>query len=394
MRFIGLSVVLLFVLFRSTFAEEKGVAPRSLAETGPKAKAVKPPDPNAVAEAIRRGVAFLVADQNSNGSWGSAEQTKDLNIYAPVPGAHHAFRSAVTSLCVSALVDTGNSTPEVAAAIDRGEAWMLEHLPKLRRASGDAIYNVWGHAYGIEAFVRLHSRHAGDETRQAELKRQIAIQVDLLDRYETVNGGWGYYDFTAHTKKPAADPNSFTTATVLVALRAAKSIDVEVPQRLIDRGLAVVRRQQKPDLSYLYAEDFKFRPGYSINNPGGSLGRSQACNAVLRMYGDPSVSDAAMEVWLERLFARNLWLDIGRKRPIPHESWYLVAGYFFYYGHYYSSFCIEELPAERRPPLKNQLAHVILQRQEKNGSWWDYPLYNYHQQYGTAFALMTLHRCQ
>ena len=169
MRFIGLSVVLLFVLFQSTFAEEKGVAPRSLAETGPKAKAVKPPDPTAVAESIRRGVAFLVADQNPNGSWGSAEQTKDLNIYAPVPGAHHAFRSAVTSLCVSALVDTGNSKPEVALVVDRGEAWMQEYLPKLRRASGDAIYNVWGHAYGIEAFVKLHSRHAGDEAHQAEL---------------------------------------------------------------------------------------------------------------------------------------------------------------------------------------------------------------------------------
>jgi hypothetical protein len=32
--------------------------------------------------------------------------------------------------------------------------------------------------------------------------------------------------------------------------------------------------------------------------------------------------------------------------------------------------------------------------QEKDGSWWDFPLYNYHQQYGTAFALMTLGRCR
>ena len=33
-------------------------------------------------------------------------------------------------------------------------------------------------------------------------------------------------------------------------------------------------------------------------------------------------------------------------------------------------------------------------RQEKDGSWWDYPLYDYHQPYGTAFALMTLARCR
>ena len=35
----------------------------------------------------------------------------------------------------------------------------------------------------------------------------------------------------------------------------------------------------------------------------------------------------------------------------------------------------------------------MLDRQEKDGSWWDYPLYDYHQPYGTAFALMTLQRC-
>ena len=44
-------------------------------------------------------------------------------------------------------------------------------------------------------------------------------------------------------------------------------------------------------------------------------------------------------------------------------------------------------------PYKPLLAKLMLDRQEKNGSWWDYPLYNYHQQYGSAFALMTLHRC-
>ncbi len=55
-------------------------------------------------KAIDRGVAFLLARQNPNGSWGSARNTKGLNIYAPVPGAHHAFRAAVTGLGVAALV--------------------------------------------------------------------------------------------------------------------------------------------------------------------------------------------------------------------------------------------------------------------------------------------------
>jgi hypothetical protein len=87
-------------------------------------------------------------------------------------------------------------------------------------------------------------------------------------------------------------------------------------------------------------------------------------------------------------------LSIGRKRPIPHEAWFQVAGYFYYFGHYYAALCIEQLPPAERPEFQAHLATVLLALQEADGSWWDYPLYNYHQQYGTAFALMSLRRCQ
>ena len=47
-------------------------------------------------------------------------------------------------------------------------------------------------------------------------------------------------------------------------------------------------------------------------------------------------------------------------------------------------------------PERNQdrLAEVMTALQEKDGSWWDYPLYDYHRQYGTAYARMTLARCK
>lgn len=368
--------------------------PTPISQQGPVPRTVEPPTRQEVAESLRRGIDFLLNDQNPDGSWGSAERTKDLNIYAPVPGAHHAFRSAVTGLCVAALVDMRSDDPRVAAALDRGEQWLLEQLPTLRRATGDAIYNVWGHAYGIEALVRLHNYRTGDQARQLQLRAEISRQIELLGRYESVHGGWGYYDFAAHLQKPTSDPNSFTTATVLYAFYQAQSIGVSVPQKLIDRGLDVIRRQQRPDLAYLYSENFLYRTGADINKPGGSVGRSQACNLVLRLYQDPSVTDEAIVAWANRLFARNLWLDMGRKRPVPHESWFQVAGYFFYYGHYYAAICIDQVPPDQQPVLRQQLAHVMLRLQEKDGSWWDYPLYNYHQQYGTALALMTLKRCE
>ena len=88
------------------------------------------------------------------------------------------------------------------------------------------------------------------------------------------------------------------------------------------------------------------------------------------------------------------YVAAGWKRPVPHESHFAVAGYFYYYGHFYAAMCIDLLPADQRPYFRHHLAHIILPLQERDGSWWDYPFYNYHQQYGTAMAIMTLLRCQ
>jgi len=365
------------------------------AEVGPRAALVEPVPAEELEAGIASGVAFLLGCQRADGSWGSANNTQGgIDIYAPPPGAHHAFRGAVTSLGIAALIESGDASPTVAAAIDRAQAWLLDHLPDLRRATPDTLYNVWGHAYGIEALALLHRRAAADPELQAKLKDCIAGQVELLDRYESVDGGWGYYDFRIGSRKPAASPNSFTTATVLLALADARDLGVDVPQKLFDRGMASIHRQTKSDRSYIYGEYLKYRPEHPVNLPGGSVGRSQACNAALRRLGDPTLTDAAIRTWLERIVARNGWLDLGRKKPIPHESWFSVAGYFFFYGHFYAALCLEMLPAAERPVFQDQLARIMLAIQEPNGCWWDYPFYDYHTQYGTAFAVRTLVRCR
>lgn len=355
---------------------------------------VEPTEPEELQAAIERGVKFLIDDQNPNGSWGSPTKTKGLNIYAPVPGAHHAFRAGTTSLALSGLLEVAPDDPKTQSTIDRAEAWLYEHLGSLRRASGDAIYNVWGHAYSIQALVRLHGRHAGETEAQDKIVALIRDQFDMLQRYESVDGGWGYYDFRYQSNQPTSSSISFVNGAVLIALAEAREIGVEPPKRMVDRAIAATNRQKKSDFSYLYGEYLKDRPAREINRPGGSLGRTQCCNAALRAWGDETVTDDVIKTWLYRLYVRNGWLDIGRKRPIPHESWMQVAGYFYYFGHYYGAVCLDQLPAEQRAPYQAMLAKLILDRQEKNGSWWDYPLYDYHRPYGTGFALMTLHRCK
>jgi hypothetical protein len=346
--------------------------------------------------AITRGVDFLTSSQHPNGSWGGPTLTKGLNIYAPLPGAHHAFRAGASGLALSGIIDAHDSRPETEEAIAKAAAWMVEELPKLRRADTTTTYNVWGHAYGLRAIVRLHGLEK-DPEKKAAWVRLAQQQVDLANRYEDVNGGWGYLDIFdgLATRKPSGLPTSFTTATLLLAMAEARDeMDVKLDEKIVHSSLESIRMQRTPDFAYTYSFPHRNFPRRPINRPAGSLARSQACNAALRVFGDESVTDAVIDTWAERFLDREGWLSIGRKRPVPHETHFQISGYFYYYGIYYFTESVSLLPREKQIPYAKRLASILLERQEKDGSWWDYPLYSYHQPYGTGYALMALAWCR
>ena len=349
-----------------------------------------------MATAVRRGVDFLIADQNENGSWGGATRTKGLNIYAPLPGAHHAFRAGASGLALSGLIDSGDTRPETLAAIAKGGAWMETELPKLRRADQTTTYNAWGHAYGMRALTRLY-RIAKDDASKEKWKRLAQDQCDLANRYMDLNGDWGYLDIydDLTTQKPTGITTCFTTATVLLAMREARDVmGIKLDDRIVKASVASVERQRTPDFSYVYSHNHIYRPRIPINRPAGSLARSQACNATLRAFGETKVTDDVINDWADRFIEREGFLSIGRKRPVPHETHFQISGYFYYYGIFYFTESAEFLPAADQKKHAEKLARLILFRQEKDGSWWDYPLYDYHQPYGTGYSLMALSWCR
>jgi hypothetical protein len=351
----------------------------------------------AVEAAMTRGVDFLVGKQNADGSFGSARRTKGLNIYAPLPGAQDAYLAGTSGLAISGLIDAQDSRPEVKAAIEKGEKWVFSKLPELRRADPTTTYNAWGHAYGLRAISRLYQCAAGDAPRQSALRALAQQQVGLADRYEYLNGGWGYLHVfeSLHTQKPTGITTSFTTASVLLAMHEAReTMGITLDEKVVESSLESIRRQQFPDFTYAYSHSHRLAPQLEINRRNGSLGRSQACNAALRAFGDPKITDAVLTTWADNFIEFERWLDHGRKKPVPHESTFQIAGYFYYYGIYYFTVSAQNLPEGKQHELAKSLARIILTRQEKDGSWWDYPLYDYGQSYGTGYALMSLKWCR
>jgi hypothetical protein len=363
---------------------------------GPEDKPPQTPTRAQIDASIRRGVDFLVQDQNSNGSWGSATRTKSLNIYAPLPGAHHAFRAGASGLALSGLIAADDPRATTRTAIDKAAAWTMAELPKLRRADTTTTYNSWGHAYGLRAITRLYQIEKNPEQRKiwVALAQQ---QVDLANRYEDVNGGWGYLDIFDElaTKKPSGLPTSFTTATVLLAMAEARDVmGVKLDENLVKHAIRSIEIQRTPDFAYTYSFNHHMHPRNPINRPAGSLSRSQVCNACLRVFGDQKATDKVLATWADRFLAREGFISNGRKRPVPHEAPFQIAGYFYYYGIYYFTVAADLLPQEQKAAYAEKLASILLKRQEKDGSWWDYPLYDYHQPYGTGYTLLALDWCR
>ena len=160
-----------------------------------------------VDRAIADGVAFLESSQNKDGSWGTGTVTHGNEVMVSVPGSHDAFRVAVTALCVMALREAGEHE-----AHDRGVEFLVNNSD-VRRADPELLYNVWAHAYIIEA-LSLESKTNGE----ASIRDAINFNLDRMERYETYIGGWDYYDFEAGSQKPAGGPTSFGTAAGLVAV--------------------------------------------------------------------------------------------------------------------------------------------------------------------------------
>jgi hypothetical protein len=336
-----------------------------------------------IEHAVERGVGFLVKSQQPDGSWGTGLETRGLEIYSMVPGSHDAYRVATTALCVMALREAGERP-----AHDRGVEYLLAH-GEARRDQGDMMYNTWAHIFVVQALAIEMGGNSDPRVRKS-----IEWHLDRLGRYEVFTGGWNYYDFKVGTQLPAGGATSFGTAAGLVALWDARQSGMDVPQPLVQRALRRLRDCRLPNGAYLYGADYQYIPRLPANMPRGSIGRNQPCNYALWLWDFGGVREAQVVAGLEEFFREHMYIEMGRKRPVPHDSWYQTAPYYYYYDHYYAARLLEKLGQAGKDQFAGRLAQAVLSHQEPDGSWWDYAMWDYHKPYGTAFAVMTLLRCR
>ena len=365
--------------------------PRPSARPAPPSRRVPPPPRAELRAAVEGAVSWLVKNQNRDGSWGTFRTRRTYEVLAMVPGSHHAFRVATTALCVIALEDSPVKTEAGRAAASRGIDYLLGAY-NVKRPRLLEHYSVWAFGYTSQCFGRWLLDHP-DDPRAERIRAAAERLVVKLGRYQSLDGGWGYLSMRpVRTYRPSDTSMSFTTGAILVGIDRLQRAGVEVPGKMVQRAVKNVAGNETPLGAFSYGDYLKERPLLPINRIKGSACRTPCCLYALSLFGRKLTVSKRCKV-LDDLLVRHIrFQELGVRRPVPHESWYQISGYFYLFGMAYAGYILEGLPPGERQRFAGPLFAAVMYCRQPDGSFWDYPLYGYHKAYGTAFALMALSR--
>ncbi|MAF64703.1 MAG: hypothetical protein CMJ84_03455 [Planctomycetes bacterium] len=366
--------------------QEEGAAPPSAPPSAPTAAA-------AAAEAragLERSLSWLLETQNADGSWG--------HPFPDHPGdegfawdTYYAWQMAAHGLACMALVEAP-ATVERSAALGRALEW-LTTAPLPMRGSDWDVDSTWASLYGFAACVRAagDARVSDSELAAAVRERGLEYYADL-ERRQTPDGGWAYYDAPPFTARPTW-ATSFCTALVIPALLSARDeLAWPVDSERIAHAVEAVRRAARPNGAFAY--DVSIVPhswtGTSIDGVKGSLGRIQVCLWALRKAGVGWATDDRLREGLASFFEHHRFLDLVRLRPIPHEGHYANAGYFYFFAHLYAARVIGSLPEAEREAWFAPLRHHVLKTLADDGSASDFLTAHYMITASTSYAILVL----
>ena len=297
-----------------------------------------PPDAVEAAAAVERGVAWLVAAQQPDGSWGSDR-----------------FRGsvAVTAHGLLALASTGSTAlagPQ-AEAVARSVDFLLNQAgPSGLIAGNEAAANgpMYGHAYAVQALAEL----AG-ETARPELTAALRRGCRLMEQTQNEEGGWRY-------QPRRGDADISVTAAMVVALEAAAAAGIEVSQTSLEQAVTYLKRLQNTDGGFRYQ---------AAAGPSGAA-RTAAALVALALAA-PREADV--------LSSGRAWL---RRHPAAADP----ADGYAAYGMLAHSITAWQTAPETWAAWYAQTAPGLLARQRADGSWPDPSC----AEYGTAAAILSL----
>jgi hypothetical protein len=341
---------------------------------------LRPVDPAAATddlEAARESaLAWLLERQGGDGSWPFFDSLTDEQ--GDPPGDLHL---AMVALATRALL-LHDDRPEVAAAAERGLAWILQGFELLRREGEPPVfldYTIWSRACLLELFGELAARDPG---RRETLTPHVAAALDDLEEHRQPGGGWSYYlSASAEASGPPPDTAmSFTTALIVMGLTSCRSAGFDVPDELIDDGLTALQVMRSDDGA------FEYMRGSGRSGVEESAGRMPVCTLALHAGG--RADDRELVDALKAFDEFRSTYSSERGKALMHTGPLGQGSHYLLFDDAYAARAVAELPARRRKAFKRAILEELMACRERDGAFVDNPIVG--REAGTALALLAL----
>ncbi len=336
------------------------------------------PFPPPVQAAVDRGAkALLDRVHDTDGSWGGDD--------VKIASSHKSdYPVAISSLACLALMATRPDDPASLQARERALTFILDTIrddgtmantrdntPKVHER------NVWSQAFALLYLGRATQLGALPRARRAAVRAEMTAMVEALCRTQQKDGGWTY------DKGPS---ESFTTATVLHGLLAAREAGISVEDAVLERSCKLLGRQSNPGQYVAYqGVPRKQRRDGRVRD---SIGRSVQLQLVLLLAGRGTRAD--LETALDTFFQYRERFDKVRDLEEGcHQKPHGIGTFYCFYGYFYVAQALACLGGPVEEKYGPALTEHFLRLQKDDGHWLD-SRDHCGESYGTAMALLIL----
>jgi hypothetical protein len=343
-----------------------------------------------ISAVIDKGMEFLIKDQNADGSWGGTGNQTFTSGFGN-RATYKCWQIGASALSTRSLMELGGTKEELQAA-DRGIDFLIANAKVVRPAQWD-VDNNWAIIYNLDTISRaLQNKRYLGTPREAKLREAGKVLLGGMAKYQSPNGGWGYYANANAAWRPEW-ATSFMTAVGVISLVEAKEAGLPVDEKMFKTGVKALEMSHLPNGAFNYGVQIipRHQRLESINNVRGSLGRIQVGHLALWRAGG-KVDMKQIEWGLEQFLKHGKFLEVARNKPIPHEAYYANAAYFYLFGHYYAAQTLQLLPKEKRAKFAPYIQAGFMRCAQENGSMWDFWIADSTKPYGTSFGIMGLER--
>jgi hypothetical protein len=297
----------------------------------------------AVQQSINRGLDYLAANQNEDGSLGS--------------GSTYRRHVAVTALAGIAFLSAGN-TPN-RGKYGKNVEKIVQYLLECTDATGliSAVEHrqqnpMYGHGFATLFLAEVYGM-----TQRPDIREKLKLAVNLIVNTQNKEGGWRYFPV-----RREADIS--VTVCQIMALRAARNAGIFVPKSTVEACTKYVKSCQNADGGFMYQK---------LTNTQSIWPRTAAGLVALYSAGIYEGKE----------------IDQGLKFLMNHmprgELFRLEA--FYFYGHYYAVQAMWHAGGQYWREWYPAIRDELLGRQVQDGSWPDITV---NSEYGTAMACIVL----